>query len=700
MDVTCDRCGTDYEFEEALVSTRGTTVKCTQCGHLFKIYKPQAPGEASKEQHPWTVRAADGSSHRLSSLADLTRLIGEGVFSRNDEVSRTGKAWKKLGEIDELKGFFPDSERPPARTRRQTGTPELGLRQPSVPSAAPMGPGPALPRGVSSIPPATPEGSERRRTTTKPLRFESMGSTVDLDGPSAAAEPRNSAAPSTATSPGIAPAPGASIKTAPVVSVKPGPATAGPVPNESADPSGPRRRSNTDEKPLHSLPPRQSQPPPPPAPRVAAPIAAQQPAPSPGPSKRSPWPWLVPLLVLVAGAVATALLWPQLAERLAAKPALDPTAEFVARADAAFATHRIQHFEDASTEYVKALAYHEFDPHILSSISRVYAVWAQELRLKMDALSAGSTARDVEHRSEVVALEKEARQLAEQAKRYAETAARKNPGNEEAEVALSDALRLSGNLVAARSELDRANATSTTPNAETLRVATLLTIDEAKGDLRAGLKLASQAVAQEPDLIRTRLLLARCLVADGDIPAARYHLNAVSVRDRSHPGVVAVEQEIERRSKPPTSSDTRTAADAGQPIAKPDPPAPEDLSHEGYIGRGQALLEQGQVLQAKRMFEQALFIRPSSAKAHTGLGYVALEKGRPQLAVEHFQPAARQGNSAALIGLGDAYRRLKKPREALKAYQGYLAREPSGAHANIARTQVERLSEELDASRA
>jgi predicted Zn finger-like uncharacterized protein len=38
MDVTCDRCGTEYEFEEALVSTRGTTVKCTHCGHLFNVY--------------------------------------------------------------------------------------------------------------------------------------------------------------------------------------------------------------------------------------------------------------------------------------------------------------------------------------------------------------------------------------------------------------------------------------------------------------------------------------------------------------------------------------------------------------------------------------------------------------------------------------------------------------------------------------
>ena len=56
MDVTCDRCGTEYEFEEPLVSTRGTTVKCTDCGHLFKVYRPQAPADALRSSR--ALRAA------------------------------------------------------------------------------------------------------------------------------------------------------------------------------------------------------------------------------------------------------------------------------------------------------------------------------------------------------------------------------------------------------------------------------------------------------------------------------------------------------------------------------------------------------------------------------------------------------------------------------------------------------------------
>ncbi|HEX7479888.1 MAG TPA: tetratricopeptide repeat protein [Polyangiales bacterium] len=674
MDVTCDRCGTDYEFEEALVSTRGTTVKCTQCGHLFKVYRPEAPVESTSEKHQWTVRRTDGSIHRLASLADLTRLIGEAAFAREDEVSRTGKAWKKLGEIDELRSFFPNSERPPARQRRST-VPELGLRTTGNPPAnAP------LPRGVSSVPPpaaapaaptatsaAAPEapvGRARIDTPRPTPRFESLGGAVDIDG---RAESRSSDH----------------------VSARPAPAaTPSPQPPSDLDAATTSRlRAVQGPAPL-------------PVAQAIERTAAARPAPAPQRSTAAAWAAFI--VVLTAAGLGIFLLWPQLQQRMRPATIADPTAEFVARADAAFATHRIQHFQDAITEYVKALAFHENDPHILSSVSRVYAVWTQELLFKIKALQADARgAKDAERHSEAVALDKEQRQLSEQAKRYGENAARKNPGNEEAEVALADALRLTGNLVAARSELDRARATETVASAETLRVAALLAVDEAGGDLRAGVKLASQAVAQEPDSIRARLLLARMLVADGDVAGARYHLNAVTMRDRSHPGITAIERELDRPTPP--------AADAGPDAATAEstkrPPSAaaeseEPRSYEAYISRGKVMLEAGEVSTAQRLFEQALFVRPTSAAAHTGLGYVALEKARPALAVEHFQQATRSGNAEAFIGLADAYRRLNRLRDALKAYQSYLSLEPAGAQASIAHAQVDRLTEELASGRS
>ena len=49
MDVRCGRCSTEYDFDDALVSERGTTVKCTNCGHQFKVYPGGAAGAPDRQ---------------------------------------------------------------------------------------------------------------------------------------------------------------------------------------------------------------------------------------------------------------------------------------------------------------------------------------------------------------------------------------------------------------------------------------------------------------------------------------------------------------------------------------------------------------------------------------------------------------------------------------------------------------------------
>lgn len=705
MDVTCDRCGTEYEFEEALVSTRGTTVKCTDCGHLFKVYKPEAPAEPSAAQNPWTVRRADGSIHRLHSLADLTRLIEDGAFGREDELSRTSKAWKRLGDIEELDVFFARGSSTRVRPRRSTGAPEqLGTKK------------------------TPPEAAARGDDTV-----------VGRLSPGAAA-PAGAAAASAGTTPGVGPAPG-------VVPPAPPPSAASlsarPAGENGASRKLPLDRAGGRGSPQAGLPAAEA---PAPSPAVAlVRVPASDPAGDSGESEpttvhapfaqlreslpdtydpfawRKPpgWVWALVTIAPVLG-FGTWLAWPMIHNHDAPAEASkqDPAIQFLARADAAFATHREQRFEEAIFDYTKALAFHESDPHVLSSISRVYGVWAQELLARADLLSrdAGSSS-DLERRSQLLALNKTARDHGEQAKRYAENAARKNPGNEEAEVALADALRLTGNLVSARSELDRAQNNESSPSGETLRVAALLAIAEANGDLRKGLPLASQAVAQDPELIRARLLLARCLIADGDLSGARFQLAAVSTKDRSHPGVLALEQLFQKQSpadaqakpdaEPSKAAVDTTPADSARNDKDKDKDRDKDkddgnfdnLSHEAYIARGQKLLEAGQVTNARRMFEQAGFIRPNSAEASLGLGYVALEKGRAKLAMGHFQEAKKNGSPEALIGLGEAYRRMNRPRDALRAYQSYIADHPRGPQISIAKAQVDRLTEEASAGK-
>ncbi|MCA9582070.1 MAG: zinc-ribbon domain-containing protein [Myxococcales bacterium] len=101
MDVTCDRCGTEYEFDETLVTAKGTNVKCTNCGFVFRVFLHDGNGAKT-----WSIRQADGKTVTLASLRDLQQLIATGELTPTDQISRSGEAWKPLGDIAELRAFF------------------------------------------------------------------------------------------------------------------------------------------------------------------------------------------------------------------------------------------------------------------------------------------------------------------------------------------------------------------------------------------------------------------------------------------------------------------------------------------------------------------------------------------------------------------------------------------------------------------
>ena len=102
MDVTCERCGTEYEFDDALVSGRGTTVKCTSCGFQFKVRKAD-PGGAAES---WMVRTVDGREIEFAALRELQQAIGRGKVTRDDVLAREGARPRRLGSIAELDPFF------------------------------------------------------------------------------------------------------------------------------------------------------------------------------------------------------------------------------------------------------------------------------------------------------------------------------------------------------------------------------------------------------------------------------------------------------------------------------------------------------------------------------------------------------------------------------------------------------------------
>ncbi|MEZ4249136.1 MAG: zinc-ribbon domain-containing protein [Polyangiales bacterium] len=174
MDVTCDRCGTEYEFDETLVSERGTTVKCTNCGYLFKVFPPGAGPDAEGGERAWIVRRRRGGEERLASLRELQQRIAQGALEEDDELSRSGRQWKRLGDIAELQTFFraadaarTASEAPPSAAADPRKRTLFGVgAAPSVP-APPPPPSAPPPAGMPSLDAPTHDG---RRDPTGPVR--------------------------------------------------------------------------------------------------------------------------------------------------------------------------------------------------------------------------------------------------------------------------------------------------------------------------------------------------------------------------------------------------------------------------------------------------------------------------------------------------------------------------------------------------
>ncbi|HEX3762200.1 MAG TPA: zinc-ribbon domain-containing protein [Kofleriaceae bacterium] len=191
MDVRCEKCQTEYELDEARLKPGGVTVKCTNCGHMFKIRKraitnvgvtsppPITGGPAgslagstmpsglvgqgapartransskplpkltrprgdsmldddarptvltsANEEAPttidrqWLIRLENGEPKSCRELATLQQWIVSGVVTRESLISRTGKTWKRIGDIADLDQYFAIADE--ARATRDRARP-------------------------------------------------------------------------------------------------------------------------------------------------------------------------------------------------------------------------------------------------------------------------------------------------------------------------------------------------------------------------------------------------------------------------------------------------------------------------------------------------------------------------------------------------------------------------------------------------
>ena len=136
MEVRCNRCGTEYEFDDVLISERGTTVKCTNCGFQFKVFAPNSRNQAPER---WVVTTADGAELTFGSLRDLQRGIAERRIGAQDLLSRGSEPPRKLALIAELDPFFTAHDSAPRAPVQRTlhGVAPERVSEPPLPPSAP-----------------------------------------------------------------------------------------------------------------------------------------------------------------------------------------------------------------------------------------------------------------------------------------------------------------------------------------------------------------------------------------------------------------------------------------------------------------------------------------------------------------------------------------------------------------------------------
>lgn len=724
MDVVCDRCKTEYEFDDALVSERGTTVKCTNCSHQFKIFRPPSEVEGGRA---WTLRRPDGTVIPFDSLAVLQKWILEGRVSKMDEIARSGDGWKPLGAIAELESFFSsaDSRRTPTNARAVSSRPPNRSLPPLRPAAA---------SATSSSPPASKLPSLRAPAAPNTLRPPAPPSQAILKGTAPMSRTFGG------TSPGMAPpspptgASDGSSPRLPNLDRTPVPAAlASPGPTEIAAVEVPRPSPAAEraapEPPLPPLEVARSLPEPRPSPPrdltdddvPTRSLGADDLSLPPAPRRGGLAVGVVVGLLLAGGGVVA--LWK--AGLFGSSPAAGPPPAAASSTDLAAvhraaAAHHRGALEDARDALTRMLGVRPGDGAVLAARAEVLALQAEIARdaAEDQERQAAPDAAGAERRALAVVQRAEAGRATERATadlRAALTAVQampEGPSRDDAEVSLLDAARALG----VSAEVARLLPRVKTLAARSERAALVAAVAEPSSEQSLE-TLRRLAQSGSP---RAAVALTRALLARGDVLAARGQLDALTTPTGAADEWAALRSRLASADAgaapppvlarapvappPPTPTPAPPAAEPGstavpRAAATPTSPATGGLprDYDRLVAEGDRLQNEGRTAAAEERFRAALTARPSGAEALTGMGYVELDRRNYAGALSRFRAAlaANGSYSDAYIGMGEAYASQSRYEQALEAYQRYLSVNPGGSRASMARRQIESLQERV-----
>jgi predicted Zn finger-like uncharacterized protein len=725
MDVRCEKCQTEYELDESRLKPGGVTVKCTNCGHMFKIRKraqtnvgvpavtadprakttsgPRADSMPSDvpvkivdtpsgpADRQWLVRLENGDQKTCRELATLQQWIVAGVVSRESLISRTGKTWKRLGDVTELAQYFVIADEARAqRAAKPTG-------KPAAPSPAATMMGVGRPGGVDDDEESRSTGSFRARQPTPPPPPAVAAAQAARANPAALSQTElapSSSVPTPPRRPPTEPPPAPRVKppsnagrqtaawvnnevkaSDSMVSMPQGPrsgklsagvdepAFAGRVrmePSDSPSFDGGRVRAATDDEDMFT-PARGS--------RVGM--------------------WIALASLLVIGAAAGAVYM------LVFKGKSDPVAQPAVQDAALVAT-----VADAPAISVTPIDAMEAPPPTDTARGELVAgVWAR-MRTAADSLAgkddpamlamrarlSTALAQAMQDRAgfvdkaEAEKLRKEAKQLVIDVAPLAQRAVNSDAASASANLAMADVLRLQGKPApSVKRYLDTARGKAADDKE-------LLALRD--GKLPDAVKALGSVNA--PDDMRVKLALAQIAVAQAKPADAKTHVDQVLATQPDNDLALAMYAKLD---KTVATSDPLPPEDG----AKPPPDKPPGGSttkpsggstssgrgdYDSLLAHANKIAEQN-CTKAIDFYMKALEQRPNGVEALSGMGYCHLDAKQFSSAFSKFRAALAVSPKfePALGGVAETYQRQGNKEAAIEAWRKYLDIYPTSAKA-------------------
>jgi predicted Zn finger-like uncharacterized protein len=683
MDVQCERCKTEYEFDDALVSGRGTTVRCTTCGHQFKVRRTE--GADASDEDRWLVKTANGHQFTFVTLRELQRAILAHQVSRSDLLRRAGAAPRPLGSISELEPFFEGrttSTRPPPPGPADEAPPVPSFPKRSSITWEDDAPAPAMPRSNTASYGQAPQG----RAKVDTLRV--------LPGAGAA--------------PVAAP-----IVPQPIVSATPYPAQRVPFHEHTTA--------------VESVEVREAAPPPAPPPAPWPEVSSPLPAPTRPVRRRTtssdfdsaetrssipssldePYSarrgrrvggWIVALVLLLAvGVLGWAIARPYVLARGASAAAqLDPRAEaFLAEGEKAISAGDL---DQAAEAFDKASALAENEPRVRLDQARVATAQADVPWLKLRLLPVGAV-------DQVRATKADMTERVGRAGRLADEALASAPDAPAAARVKIDALRLAGQPDAARAFVAKVIGQASQP--ETAYVLAALDLAEPEPLWTTVLERLRLAASGEGAAGRARAALVYSLAKSGDTADARTELaklDALAHPSPLSPDLHALVDKLPAKgvldAGAPAAPARGPAIPAGTAGGVPAPAAPGG-GGDSIPGDSRSAMQvaaqaykKGDLGRARQIYEAIATRNPTDSEAVAALGDVARAQGDSSGAITDYKRAITVNPSylPALLGLADTQWSSGDKASATRGYGDIVDRFPEGTYPPYVKQRIDAAS--------